>query len=133
MNIPTTTFVSQAPNQKDEGLYRVWFNQIGGFINGAQSAKENKIMNGTMEIGSYVCARIGAVVVVSGVLNVVAGVTYSSIEILPVAPQLDTVLLLCGASARTANVTAGEYSTTFTANETKYCFNACYIAEIKKR
>ena len=132
MNIPTTTFVQQAPNQKDEGLYRVWFNQIGSFINGAQSVKENKIMNGTNEIGTSVSVRIGAVVVVCGVLNVTAGVTYSGIEILPVAPQLDTDIVFSGSLV--ARVNAGEYSSTFTARVSReICFNVCYIAESKKR
>ena len=132
MNIPTTTFVQQAPNQKDEGLYRVWFNQIGSFINGAQSVKENKIMNGTNEIGTSVSVRIGAVVVVCGVLNVAPGVTYSGIELLPVAPQLRTQIHL--SKDITATVLAGEYTGSFVNDLSMVlCFNVCYIAESKKR
>jgi len=133
MNIPTTTFVQQAPNQKDEGLYRVWFNQIASFINGAQSVKENSIMHNGVEIGKTYSVRIGALVHVSGYLDVASSVTYNNIELLPVAPMVNTSILLCGVSVKPVITSAGTYSASFTATETHYNFNASYIAEQKKR
>lgn len=133
MNIPTTTFVQQAPNQKDEGLYRVWFNQIASFINGAQSVKENSITYNGAEIGKTYSVRIGALVHVSGYLDVVDSITYNSIELLPVAPMVNTSILLCGVDVKPVTTSAGEYSASFTASEKHYNFNVSYIAEQKKR
>ena len=138
MNIPTTTFVQQAPNQNDEGLYRVWFNQIGSFINGAQAVKENSIIYNGEEVGKTYSVRIGALVLVSGVLNQVIsnpviGVTYNNLEILPVAPMVNTSILLCGTTVKNTNVIAGQYTSTFTVFDPAINFSVCYIAELKKR